>query len=193
MLNYKNEFDWQFSLEFLSNKTKFKKNQCNKEDTQERAYRIKNLMKELPTYKILNERNTNGITSKLCPRCEKEEETWEHIWVCEENEFSLRETIEEGIEIVIIKMKSKEEEEMKKEIKIVQDILCSFTEVLYGSSIILIKKTREWEMLRGIYNNRYNLISKKQEDQKIIKKLWEEIYDHIKKGFGTKDVAMLFN
>ncbi|GES84364.1 hypothetical protein GLOIN_2v1827388 [Rhizophagus clarus] len=89
----------------------------SKEDTQERAYRIKNFMKKLFTYKVLNEKDTNRITSKLCPRCEKEEETWEHIWICAENELSLREMIEEGIETVIIKMKSKEEEEMKRKSK----------------------------------------------------------------------------
>ncbi|GET02610.1 hypothetical protein GLOIN_2v1481232 [Rhizophagus clarus] len=74
-----NEFDWQYSLKFLSNRTKFKKTQCSKEDTSEKAYRIKNLLKELPTYKILNERNTNGIISSICSRCEKEEKDWEHI------------------------------------------------------------------------------------------------------------------
>ncbi|GET00318.1 hypothetical protein GLOIN_2v1824527 [Rhizophagus clarus] len=177
MLNFKNEFDWQYSLKFLSNRTKFKKTQCSKEDTSERAYRIKNLLKELPTYKILNERNTNGIISSICPRCEKEEEDWEHIWICEENVFNLREVIEEGIDAEITKLKN---EEKKEELKIIQDLLCSFIEILYGNSIILSMKTREWELIRGIYNYRYNLITKKKEEQTLIKNLWEAIYDHIK-------------
>ncbi|GBB89064.1 hypothetical protein RclHR1_15710005 [Rhizophagus clarus] len=130
--------------------------------SQERAYKIK----ELPTYKILYERNTNGITTSICPRCEKEEENWEHIWICEANEKSLRDTIEDAIEIKLEKLKK---EEKIDEIKIIEDILCAFTEILYEYSLILTRKTREWEMLRGIYNFRYNLITKKKEEQLIIK------------------------
>ncbi|GES99155.1 hypothetical protein GLOIN_2v1478197 [Rhizophagus clarus] len=134
----------------------------NTKKSQERAYKIK----ELPTYKILYERNTNGITTSICPRCEKEEENWEHIWICEANEKSLRDTIEDAIEIKLEKLKK---EEKIDEIKIIEDILCAFTEILYEYSLILTRKTREWEMLRGIYNFRYNLITKKKEEQLIIK------------------------
>jgi hypothetical protein len=52
--NFKNEFDWVKTLNFISNKNKFTFWQCNDhEDTKERSYRIKNFLKELPTYGVL--------------------------------------------------------------------------------------------------------------------------------------------
>lgn len=39
--NWKEEFDWNKSLEFLSNRNKFSFWQSNREDTYERTYKIK--------------------------------------------------------------------------------------------------------------------------------------------------------
>lgn len=66
--NYKNEFDWFKTLEFISNRNKFIFWQCSEEDTKERSYKIKNLLKELPTYEVLYKREVNEITSETCPR-----------------------------------------------------------------------------------------------------------------------------
>lgn len=64
------EIDWNFTLTFISN--------CN--DCYERAYKVKNLLRLLPTYSLLYERETNKIESSLCIRCEEEIETWDHVW-----------------------------------------------------------------------------------------------------------------
>ncbi|GBB84567.1 hypothetical protein RclHR1_11130004 [Rhizophagus clarus] len=131
----------------------------------------------------MKERNTDGIESSICPRCEKEEETWEHIWKCEENEISLRNTIEDAI---YLKCEVLEKEGKNEKVEIIKDILSPFTEILFGDSIILIRKTREWELLRGIFNNKFNDITKKKEEQLIIKELWGAIYDHIKNTIWIK-------
>ncbi|GBC10080.1 hypothetical protein RclHR1_09320001 [Rhizophagus clarus] len=66
MFNFKNEFNWQYLLKFINNRNKYIKLQCGRSDTYKRAYKIKNLLKELLTYKLLNERKTPGIDSNLC-------------------------------------------------------------------------------------------------------------------------------
>ncbi|UZO15149.1 uncharacterized protein OCT59_006583 [Rhizophagus irregularis] len=97
MYNYSKEFDWITSLEFISNRVKFSQRQCGDKDTKERSYRIKNLLKEQPTYKTLYRRNTNKIDTDNCIRCGKKvKEDWEHIWLCEDNEFSIDEIIRES-------------------------------------------------------------------------------------------------
>ncbi|PKB94880.1 hypothetical protein RhiirA5_437856, partial [Rhizophagus irregularis] len=97
MYNYRKEFDWITSLEFISNRIEFSQRQCSAKDTIDRSYRIKNLLKEQPTYKTLYRRNTNKIDTDKCIRCGKiEQEDWEHIWTCEDNEFSIDEIIRES-------------------------------------------------------------------------------------------------
>ncbi|GET61956.1 hypothetical protein RhiirA5_439101 [Rhizophagus irregularis] len=54
---------------------------------------------KLPTYSILFERNTNLIESVICPRCEKEEKYWNHIWIHEDNKV-----IPLEVESAIVKM-----------------------------------------------------------------------------------------
>ncbi|PKB96285.1 hypothetical protein RhiirA5_435086 [Rhizophagus irregularis] len=94
--NYKKEFDWVTTLEFISNRTNFSNRQCGDKDTKERSYRIKNMLKELPSYTTLFKRNTNKIESSKCIRCRKYEEDWEHVWICENNEYSIDEIIQES-------------------------------------------------------------------------------------------------
>src|SRR5438034_30132 len=65
--NYKQEYDWERSLKFITNKEENKKNEMSSGKTREKAYRIKNMMKELPTYAVLWKINVNGIESKSCP------------------------------------------------------------------------------------------------------------------------------
>ncbi|PKB94770.1 hypothetical protein RhiirA5_438069 [Rhizophagus irregularis] len=77
------------SLYFVSNLNKYSKRQTDDQDSFERAYKIKNLLKELPKYAILFKRDVNMIDSEVCIRCEKEVE----IWICETNEFTIREVI----------------------------------------------------------------------------------------------------
>ncbi|CAB4434595.1 unnamed protein product [Rhizophagus irregularis] len=55
------------------------------EDAATRCFRVKNFLKILPTYEVLWMRKVWGIPSKKCPRCAIEEETWDHLWICNKN------------------------------------------------------------------------------------------------------------
>ncbi|GBC08297.1 hypothetical protein RclHR1_00800024 [Rhizophagus clarus] len=145
IFNFKNEFDWGYSLQFLSNKNKFDKNQCGKQDAHDRSCKIKNLLKDLPTYKTLQDRKVNSIDTAQCPRCEKYEEDWEHIWICENNEFSIRDIIEEAIYDYETLLKR---EERTEEVNLIQEYNFNFINILYEKSLILTDRTREWEMIR---------------------------------------------
>ncbi|GBC36383.2 hypothetical protein GLOIN_2v1824527 [Rhizophagus irregularis DAOM 181602=DAOM 197198] len=156
MYNYRNEFDWITSLEFISNRVKFSQRQCGDKDTIERSYRIKNLLKELPTYNILFKRNTNKIDTDKCKRCgEIFTEDWEHIWISNSNQ--------------------------SEELEILRNYNCEFINIIESPSNILLRKNRKWELLRGIYNNKFNDLSKEKKDRDLIKKLWMFTYDEIKK------------
>ncbi|UZO03815.1 uncharacterized protein OCT59_024216 [Rhizophagus irregularis] len=52
MYNYRKEFDWITSLEFISNRIEFSQRQCGAKDTIDCSYRIKNLLKEQPRIKL---------------------------------------------------------------------------------------------------------------------------------------------
>ncbi|EXX74870.1 hypothetical protein GLOIN_2v1824527 [Rhizophagus irregularis DAOM 181602=DAOM 197198] len=175
--NYKKEFDWITTLEFISNRTNFSNRQCCDKDTKERSYRIKNLLKELPTYTTLFKRNTNKIESSKCIRCRKYEEDWEHVWICENNVYSIDKIIQESpykYEVLL------EANNKYDDIKILRNHLCNFLTLIESPSLILIGKSRKWELLRGIFNNNFNYLSKIKEDQRVIKDLWNFIYDEIK-------------
>lgn len=45
---------------------------------------------------------------------------------------------------------------------------------------------REWELLRGIYNKNFNLISKLKEEQQVINNLWNFCYMEIRNKIWLK-------
>jgi len=107
----------------------------------------------------------NGIDDNICPRCDKEIEDWDHVWVCECNEFTIREIIEQSI--VDFEEKLQEVEDVDG-IEILRDCNIPFIQCLYEKSQVLLGCTREWEMLKGIYNNAFNEISNSKEMKKIV-------------------------
>ncbi|UZO17081.1 uncharacterized protein OCT59_008442 [Rhizophagus irregularis] len=167
MYNYRNEFDWITSLEFISNRVKFSQRQCGDRDMIERSYRIKNLLKELPTYNILFKRNTNKIDTDKCIRCGKIfQEDWEHIWICEDNDISIDEIIRESpYNFKKVLANSNQSEELE----ILRNYNCEFINIIESPSNILLRKSRIWELLRGIYNNKFNDLSKEKKVKDLIK------------------------
>ncbi|PKK78857.1 hypothetical protein RhiirC2_769788 [Rhizophagus irregularis] len=83
----RNEFDWNTTLKFISNRNNFSFGNVIKL-YEDRSYKIKILIKELPTYVVLykRQRQINGIEEDICLRCNKFREDWEHVWLCEANE-----------------------------------------------------------------------------------------------------------
>ncbi|RGB30835.1 hypothetical protein C1646_764850 [Rhizophagus diaphanus] len=176
--NFKNEFNWVKTLNFISNKNKFTFWQCNDEDTKERSYKIKIFLKELPTYGVLYQREVNAIANEMCPRCNNEIKDWYHVWKCERNEVSLEEilyeTIAEYEEILI-------SDDKKEEVEILRDININFYEIMLTQSDVLLGYYIIWELLRGVYNRKFDEISKKKEYKNLIEHLWNFCYDKYRK------------
>ncbi|PKY53813.1 hypothetical protein RhiirA4_472233 [Rhizophagus irregularis] len=139
--NFKCEFDWFRTLKFVSNRNKFSAWQCSDDDTKYRKYR---------TYKIKN-------------LMQKGIEDWDHIWICECNSWTMKELIESINEYELELLKGK----ILEEIKILRFINMDFIQVLYQPSLVLIGKSRIWELLRGVYNNNFNILSNKKDHKKL--------------------------
>ncbi|PKY25506.1 hypothetical protein RhiirB3_388813 [Rhizophagus irregularis] len=152
--------------------------------------KIKHSFKILDEALLTNEYNliwnnriiTGGYRAWYTPKCircgNKEDEDWEHIWICEDNEFSIDEIIQESPYHLEKELATLNKD---KEIKILRDHLCNFLTIIESPSVILRGKNRKWELIRGIYNNKFNELSDSKEDRMVIKKLWTYTYEEIKK------------
>ncbi|PKC69345.1 hypothetical protein RhiirA1_456101 [Rhizophagus irregularis] len=77
----------------------------------------------------------------MCPRCNEDIEDWEHIWVCEANEFEIDELIRKSI-----------------------------YEVMDQQSQVLIGKKRFWELLRGVYNEKCEVVAELEKERGLEKR-----------------------
>ncbi|RGB25789.1 hypothetical protein C1646_820816 [Rhizophagus diaphanus] len=143
----KKEFDWQSTLEFISNRINFSARQCNVKDTRDRSYRIKYLLIDLPTYSTLY------------------------------NESTMEEIAEESIYKY---EKYLEDKDRKEDIEILRKYNFDFIRILEENSKVLLGKNRIWELLRGVYNNNFNDLTKMKEEKIIIKELWNLIYEEFR-------------
>lgn len=75
------EFDWKYTLKFLYNRNQFLKQQTSIQDSKERFYKIKILLKEFPTYDVLYKRKANFIDNNVCVRCNLYERDWYHMYM----------------------------------------------------------------------------------------------------------------
>ncbi|PKC14591.1 kinase-like protein [Rhizophagus irregularis] len=170
MYNHKKEFDWQTTLEFvMSNRIDFSKRQCDIKDTHERSYRIKNILKDQPTYEILHQRNTNKIADNKCIRCNKNEvENWEHIWVCEDNEFNLNEILHESIYLFEQHLKTNNQDE---NVDILRNYSIEFLNILEKEKNVIKTLWRFMynEIKNRIWIPRCNEIKRLEEKMKIKK------------------------
>ncbi|GBC34182.2 hypothetical protein GLOIN_2v1777478 [Rhizophagus irregularis DAOM 181602=DAOM 197198] len=163
--NYKDEFDWNKTLQFISNRNIYTSWEIEKDDVWERSYKIKNFLKDLPTYEVLYKRDVNKIETDQCIRCKNGVEDWDHLWICETNELTIKEVLELSI--------SKFEESLLKEekhekIKFLQNINFSFLKILYEKSEVLLGKEKYWELIRGVYNRKFNTLSKIKMRKKLL-------------------------
>src|SRR5437762_14030491 len=113
----------------------------------------------------------------MCPRCDKEEEDWKHIWTCESNTISIREAIIDAL----IKYEDELIKQDKEEKAIVMNkIAKKFISFLQEESEVLIRRTKEWELVRGIYNENLTKITKDKSEKEIIWEMWKKCYEEIK-------------
>ncbi|PKC64166.1 hypothetical protein RhiirA1_462786 [Rhizophagus irregularis] len=181
--NYKDEFDWNKTLQFISNRNIYTSWEIEKDDVWERSYKIKNFLKDLPTYEVLYKRDVNKIETDQCIRCKNGVEDWDHLWICETNELTIKEVLELSI--------SKFEESLLKEekhekIKFLQNINFSFLKILYEKSEVLLGKEKYWELIRGVYNRKFNTLSKDKDEKEVINELCSFCFNALKKEFWNK-------
>ncbi|GET57827.1 hypothetical protein GLOIN_2v1476761 [Rhizophagus irregularis DAOM 181602=DAOM 197198] len=111
-------------------------------------------------------------------------------------------------EVILSAMVSYEEKMLEKgdidQAAMVRNINIAFSSILFDQSSILLGKTREWELLRGVYNNRLNKITNDKDDfqlmgpllrgieKQICTKRCEEVINlEKKKGIG-KDTIKIY-
>jgi len=99
-----NLVDWEWSSKLLKNDMR----ETDEVDSQVRSFIIKNYLEKLPTLERLNERYGKLYTSDKCMRCDRMIENWQHIWICEKNDTTLRELVDEAA----IKIWKKERKEV---------------------------------------------------------------------------------
>ncbi|RGB38428.1 hypothetical protein C1646_665382 [Rhizophagus diaphanus] len=117
--------------------------ETDNEDVWEHSYKIKNFLKDLPTYEVLFKRDVNKIETDQC--------------ISEKNESTIKEVLERSIndleEILL-------NEEKHEKIKLLQNINFIFLKILYDKSEVLVGKEKYWELIRGVYNCKFNTASK---------------------------------
>lgn len=149
----------------------------------ERTYKIKNLLKELLTYSVLYKRDVNKIESNQCIRCKNGIEDWEHLYKCESNELTIREVLERSLILLEEILGNKKEDE---KLKWLREINLDFIKILYEKSEILNGKEKFWELIRGVYNKKFDFITKDKEGKKMVEELWEFCYEELKNEFWKK-------
>ncbi|RGB22661.1 hypothetical protein C1646_775738 [Rhizophagus diaphanus] len=128
-----------------------------------------------------NKKQQYFVNNKKDYMCGKFAEDWDHIWTCEANVLTIKEAIKKSL--VEFEEKLYEEEKINN----FQKINFIFIKILYERSEILIGKEKYWELIRGVFNNRFNKISKDREIQVIIDDLWYYfIFDRLKEEFWIK-------
>ncbi|PKY35580.1 hypothetical protein RhiirB3_456574, partial [Rhizophagus irregularis] len=181
--NYKDEFDWNKTLQFISNRNIYTSWEIEKDDVWERSYKIKNFLKDLPTYEVLYKRDVNKIETDQCIRCKNGVEDWDHLWICEINELTIKEVLKLSIsnfEESLLK------EEKHEKIKFLQNINFSFLKILYEKSEVLLGKEKYWELIRGVYNRKFNTLSKDKDEKEVINELCSFCFNALKKEFWNK-------
>uniref|UniRef100_U9TBL8 Reverse transcriptase zinc-binding domain-containing protein n=1 Tax=Rhizophagus irregularis (strain DAOM 181602 / DAOM 197198 / MUCL 43194) TaxID=747089 RepID=U9TBL8_RHIID len=179
--NHKGEFDWNRTLQFISNRNSNCTSwEIEKEDVWERSYKIKNFLKDLPTYEVFYKRDVNKIETDQCIRCKNGVENWDHLWICEKNELTIKEVIERSISDFEEHLLNEEKHE---EVKLLQNMNFSFLKILYEKSEVLIGKEKYWELIRGVYNRKFNTLSKDKDEKELINELWVFCFNALKKEF----------
>lgn len=80
-------------------------------------------------------------------------------------------------------------ENNEKNVELLREFNFDFIRIIEQPSVIILRgKSRAWELVRGVYNSNFNKLSNKKESKKVIKSLWNFIYEEIKSGYGSKDV-----
>lgn len=144
--------DWKESFRLINNEILTPTNITSRIDASIRTFRVKNFFKILPTYSALWNREVWGITSAKCPRCMIEEETWDHIWICGNNELNNSEfnLFKESILEVLSYLMTDESDD-----KSIKEFEEKLFEVASTRSILMSPDNMLRELTRGIVNEKW--------------------------------------
>ncbi|CAB4477376.1 unnamed protein product [Rhizophagus irregularis] len=161
--------DWTESFKLIKNEITTSRNVANREDAATRCFRVKNFLKILPTYEVLWMRKVWGIPSKKCPRCAIEEETWDHLWICNKNragdteseifKASLDEVLSQNVDIMDKDQKNQWKEDL--------------WEVAATKSMIMGPENLIREITRGLINEKWWRTCKIRGQCKVLKDIFD--------------------
>ncbi|CAB4440956.1 unnamed protein product [Rhizophagus irregularis] len=77
-------------------------------------------------------------------------------------------------------------QEKHTECNILRENNFNFIQILNQQSEILLGKSKDWELIRGDFNNRFNKISSKIEVKNLIDDLWYFCYDQCRINIWNK-------
>lgn len=152
--------NWKESFRLVNNEILMPRNVTSRVDVSVRTFRVKNFFQILPTYAILWDREVWGIKSSKCPRCIVEEETWDHIWICNKNhvdnsEFNLfKESIDEVLSIL---------QTSDDTVKGVKDFGEKILEIASERSALMSPENLLRELTRGIVNEKWMTIHRNKQ------------------------------
>ncbi|PKK61871.1 hypothetical protein RhiirC2_749081, partial [Rhizophagus irregularis] len=109
-------------------------------------------------------------------------EDWNHVWRCEKNEKNLNEILEDCV--INYRKELENNDQEKYEFFII--IEYNFLSILFENSSILHNQSRIWELLRGVFNNRFYDLGKRKFEKEIIIDFWSYCYDQIRKQIWIK-------
>ncbi|RIA92327.1 hypothetical protein C1645_820838 [Glomus cerebriforme] len=139
-----------------------------------RSYRIKNFLEELLTLEIINKRNVNENNNR-CMRCKMDNESWNHVWECDMNSFTLYDIVNGNILKNIENLK-------KKNIYVNKDWwMDRIIKILLDKSTIKANQLIIHECIKGIFNKRLTEMKQNKDIKVEMEKLIEGI------AIGTKE------
>ncbi|GBB99592.1 hypothetical protein RclHR1_35780001 [Rhizophagus clarus] len=102
---------WQSTYDIINDKINYTTKKTCKDNDANIIFRYKNFTKQLPTYEICFERQVYGVKNKKCIRCNADDETWDHIWICPKNNTTIEKIRDEAIDEIISEITDKSNEQ----------------------------------------------------------------------------------
>ncbi|EXX62624.1 uncharacterized protein OCT59_000273 [Rhizophagus irregularis] len=171
--------NWKETFKLINNEIIISKNTTNREDAGIRTWRIKNFLKILPTYETLWKRGVFGIPNSKCPRCSIEDETWEHIWTCDSNNFITEMNIfNSSINQVLLDNQDMLEDDIS-----CKEFIDTLLNIASSHSFIMTTEGIIREVTRGLINekwlNSYNTVKERKLVLLILNEYLNEVHKKI--------------
>uniref|UniRef100_U9TH02 Uncharacterized protein n=1 Tax=Rhizophagus irregularis (strain DAOM 181602 / DAOM 197198 / MUCL 43194) TaxID=747089 RepID=U9TH02_RHIID len=169
--------NWKETFKLINNEIIISKNTTNREDAGIRTWRIKNFLKILPTYETLWKRGVCGITNSKCPRCSIEDETWEHIWTCDSNNFMTEINIfNSSINQVLLDNQDMLDDDISR-----KEFIDTLLSIASSRSFIMTTEGIIREVTRGLINEKWLTVYKNHKERKLVLLILNEYLNEVHK------------